>query len=271
MRVAQHVRLNSGTRMPIIGFGTWQIIFHTRKKVLQAIEAGYRLIDTAKIYGNEVGVGAAINESGVDRADIFVTTKLWNGEQGYDGSHRAFDESLRRLDLDYIDLYLIHWPSRERSTRRESWRALEEIYKSGRARAIGVSNYETEHLKEMFEYAKVKPAVNQIEFHPYIYKDNLPILELCQKHGIVVEAYSPLAHGRHANEPAIAEIASRHGASSAQIMLAWCLHHGTVPIPKTTDQARMKENLESVSIKLSTQDVKTLDNLSRGESVILRH
>ncbi len=262
------VKLNSGAEMPNLGFGTWQILFNVRKKVLQAINTGYRLIDTAKIYGNEVGVGAAVRDSGVDRQDIFLTTKLWNGDQGYDTAKIAFENSLIRLGLDYIDLYLIHWPGHDPARRKDSWRALEEIYDEESAKAIGVSNYKVEHLEELFNYAKVKPAVNQIEFHPYIYNEQLATLEFCRQQGIVVEAYSPLAHGRHSKEPIIAEIAAKHQASSAQIMLAWCLHHGTVPIPKSTDPGRMKENFQAIDVSLSVQELDKINSLSRDESII---
>jgi diketogulonate reductase-like aldo/keto reductase len=262
------VKLNTGYSMPNLGYGTWQIIFGARKKVIKAIEAGYRLIDTAKIYGNEVGVGAAVRDSGVDRSDIFVTTKLWTSEQGYESAKMAFDDSIKRLGLDYIDLYLIHWPGHDSARRRQSWVALEELYQEESARNIGVSNYKVEYLEELMAYAQVPPAVNQIEFHPYIYEEQLPTLDWCRARGIIVEAYSPLAHGRHSQEPLIADIAAKHNATSAQIMLAWCRHHGTVPLPKTTDAKRMKENLESVNIKLSVEEVNQLNSLSRDESVI---
>ncbi len=266
------IQLNTGNNIPNIGYGTWQIIFGTRKKVLKAIETGYRLIDTAKIYGNEVGVGAAVRESKIPRGEIFVTTKLWPGEMGHEKARRAFDDSLVRLGLDYIDLYLIHWPGNDGQKRMESWSAMEELYREESARAIGVSNFGVEHLEELFAYAKVKPAVNQIEFHPYIYADQKATLDFCKKHGIVVEAYSPLAHGRHVGEPLILEIAKKHNASSAQILLAWCLAHGTIPIPKSTDPGRMKENLDSVKINLSQDEVERINGLSRGESIItIRH
>lgn len=262
------IELNNGQKMPRFGFGTWQIVLNPRKKVLQAIEAGYRLIDTAKIYGNETGVGAAIRDSGLDRKELFVTTKLWNGDQGYEKALKAFDQSLVRLGLDYVDLYLIHWPGHDAAKRKQSWKALQEIYGEGSAKAIGVSNYEVEHLKELLVDAKVKPAVNQIEFHPYVYGEQKPILEFCKHHGIVVEAYSPLAHGKHSNESIIKEIAAKHKASLEQIMLAWCLHHGTVPIPKSTHQDRMLQNLDSINIKLSEKEIDQINNLSRKESVI---
>lgn len=262
------VKLNTGNDMPKIGYGTWQILFGARKKVIKAIEAGYRLIDTAKIYGNEVGVGAAVRDCGLDRSEIFLTTKLWTGDQGYESTKEAFDDSIKRLGLDYIDLYLIHWPGHDPDKRQQTWKAFEELYEEEFAKAIGVSNFKVEHLKEMNAYAKVQPAVNQIEFHPYIYEEQLPVLDWCKDRGVVVEAYSPLAHGRHAQEPLIAAIAAEHQATSAQIMLAWCMHHGTVPIPKTTNPERMMQNLQAVDIKLTTDEVNQLNSLSRDESII---
>ncbi len=257
--------------MPAIGFGTWQILFHSRKRVAQALEIGYRLIDTAKIYGNEVGVGAAIRSSNIPRKYIFLTTKLWNSDQGYENGLKAIDESLNRLRLDYIDLYLIHWPGHDAERRRASWKALEEIYTRGKTKAIGVSNYKVEHLDELKRYANVSPAVNQIEFHPFIYNEHKPVVDWCKRHNVVVEAYSPLAHGRHADNRIILDIAQKEGITSAQVMLAWCIHHGTVPIPKSTDAQRMLQNFEALDIKLKDYDIQALNNLSRGEHVIRGH
>ncbi len=257
--------------MPGIGYGTWQIIFGVHKKVLKAIETGYRLIDTAKIYGNEAGVGSAVRDSKVPRKDIFVTTKLWNSDQGYASAHKAFNDSLERLGLEYVDLYLIHWPGHDAPRRADSWKAMEEINKSGLAKNIGVSNYMATHLEELLSTAKVKPAVNQIEFHPYIYKDQKPVLEFCRKNNIIVEAYSPLARGRHANDKVIGNIAERHKATSAQIMLAWAITHETIPIPKTTDAERMRQNLDSQEITLTVEDIAKIDGLSQGEHVVGWH
>lgn len=269
--MAKSLKLNTGANMPIIGYGTWQIIFNVRKRVRAALDSGYRLIDTAKVYGNEPGVGAAVKTSGIKRSEIFVTTKLWNRDQGFVSATKAFDNSLKRLGLQYIDLYLIHWPSHDATTRKQSWLALEEIYKSGVARAIGVSNYTVAHLEEIAGFGTIVPAVNQIEFHPYIYETHLPILEYCREKAIVVEAYSPLAHGRYSKDSLISEIAKSKNATNAQIMLAWAMVHNTVPLPKTTDAGRMVENLAAVNIKLSSQDVEKVNNLSRGERVVKWH
>lgn len=258
----QTIKLNTGANMPAIGFGTWKIRFNgnAKKVVKQALDAGYRLIDTAKIYGNEKGVGAAIRESGIDRKEIFVTTKLWNGDQGYDNALNAFDESLKKLGLEYVDLYLIHWPVTGK--RLDSWRALQDIHRGGKAHNIGVSNFTVRHLEELVSKSEMVPSVNQIEFHPFIYKDQKPILDFCKQHKIVVEAYSPLAHGNRINDPVIRQIADKYKKSAAQIMLRWALQHGTVPIPKSTDQQRIVENIDIFDFNLSDNDLEVINNLS---------
>lgn len=258
----EHLKLNSGTTIPVIGFGTWQIVFHTKRKVTEAINAGNRLIDTAKVYGNEVGVGEAVRACGVPRDELFITTKLWNGDQGYDSALLAYDNSLKRLQLDYVDLYLIHWPSDDLDKRQDSWRALSELYKSGKVKAVGVSNYYADQIAEAVTATGVMPAVNQIEFHPFIYYEMQPTLEFCQREGIVVEAYSPLARGHHMQDPVINDIAEKHGKTNAQVLLRWCLQHGTVPIPKTSNPDRMRENLDVFDFKLTKQDMDKLNNLS---------
>lgn len=257
-------KLNSGIHIPAIGFGTWKIFpgLPTTKAVLDALAAGYRLIDTARIYGNENGVGKAIRQSALPRSEIFVTTKLWNASQGYKRAHRAFDNSLKRLGLDYVDLYLIHWPVSGK--RLESWRALEEIYASGRARAIGVSNFTARHLEELAEHSSITPAVNQVEFHPFLYKDQEELLRYCKQHKIIVEAYSPLAHAHRLQDPTLADIAKKYQQSSAQILLRWAIQHGTVPLPKSTHPERIHENLDIFNFELSDQDMKTINELSDG-------
>ncbi|MDB5164031.1 MAG: putative reductase [Candidatus Saccharibacteria bacterium] len=253
--------LNNGLVIPAIGFGTWQILLNGKAKnaVAEALKAGYRLIDTAKIYGNEKGVGQAIRESGIPREEIFLTTKLWNSDQGYDSAIDAFDDSLARLGFSYIDLYLIHWPATER--RHDAWRALQDIYKVGRAKAIGVSNYMVEHLEEVLGESEVVPAVNQIEFHPFVYRRQQPILAFCKAHNIVVEAYSPLARGSHLNHPSITEVAKKVGKSNAQVMLRWAIQHDTIPIPKSTNPDRIRENLAVFDFELAKEDMQRLNNL----------
>lgn len=258
------VKLNSGARMPAIGFGTWQVHGDTATEAVKtALEAGYRLIDTAKVYGNEVEVGEAVRSSGVPRNHIFVTTKLWTRDFGYESALEAFDESNERLNLGYIDLYLIHWPGTE--LRHDSWRAMVEIYERGDAKAIGVSNYEVKHLQELLERSGLEPAVNQIEFHPFIYHKQAPILAFCKKHNIIVEAYSPLAMGRHMKDRLISAIAKKTSKTNAQIMLRWAIQHGTVPIPKSAHQQRIKGNLDVFDFELSKQEMQALDGLGSGK------
>lgn len=248
-----------------MGFGTWHIVPNGRatRAVLNALDAGYRLIDTAKIYGNEKGVGDAIRQSTVSRDDIFVTTKLFNGDQGYKSALKAFEVSMRLLGLDYLDLYLLHWPVTGK--RLESWRALEEISASGRAKQIGVSNFTIKHLKELFAASSIRPAVNQIEFHPFMYEDQRPVLEFCQKEGIVVEAYSPLARGTMFKDNAtLTSLAKAYGKSNAQIILRWCVQHGTVPIPSSITPEHLHDNLDIFDFELSAKDMQAVDGLSNG-------
>jgi diketogulonate reductase-like aldo/keto reductase len=261
------IKLNTGAEMPQIGFGTWQIESQeaAANSVHTALEAGYRLIDTAKIYGNEEGVGKGIKGSGIAREEIFVTTKLWNGDQGYQSALKAFDASLERLGMDYIDLYLIHWPATDK--RAESWKALQEIYKSGRAKAVGVSNYTVGHLEELLAEFDTVPAVNQVEFHPFIYDEQKELLEFCKQKGIVLEAYSPLARAHNMENPALVAIAKRHAKTPAQIMLRWAIQHGTVPIPKSSNTQRIKENFMLFDFELAKEEIHTIDMLSGGNRV----
>jgi diketogulonate reductase-like aldo/keto reductase len=267
MKEVPTVKLNTGDKMPEIGFGTWKISNQkdAKKAVKTAIKVGYKLIDTAKIYGNEEGVGEGIKEGGVDRAELFVTTKLWNDDQGYESGLKAFDESLKRLGLEYVDLYLIHWPGTDR--RAEAWKALQEIQTQGLAKNIGVSNYTVRHLEEVLSSSKVVPAVNQIEFHPFIYEDQKEVLEYCKKNKIVVEAYSPLARARDMENTTLHAIAVRHGKTIAQVMLRWAIQHGTVPIPKSTNPGRTKENIEVFDFDLAEEEMNTINRLSSNKRV----
>ncbi|HVX58360.1 MAG TPA: aldo/keto reductase [Candidatus Saccharimonadales bacterium] len=258
------IELNNGLKMPSLGFGTWQLARgqETEKAVTCALKTGYRLIDTAKIYGNEESVGQAVTASEVPREDIFITTKLWNSDQGYDSALRAFDASLERLGLDYLDLYLIHWPATDK--RVDSWKALSEIYKQGRAKSIGVSNFTVRHLQEIMDVTDVVPAVNQIEFHPFIYKEQEEILKFCQGNGIVVEAYSPLAHAHDMSNRLFLELAEKYHKSPAQLMLRWAIAKGTVPIPKSGHTGRIQENFEVFDFELNESDIDAIDRLSSG-------
>lgn len=250
--------------IPSIGFGTWQLFpgKPTKQAVTAALDAGYRLIDTARIYANEGSVGKAIQASEIPRKDIFVTTKLWNASQGYDKAHRAFNNSLKRLRMDYVDLYLIHWPVTGK--RSESWRALGEIYDSGRAKNIGVSNYTVRHLEELLSKSKIVPAVNQIEFHPFLYNEQKELLAFSKRHGIVVEAYSPLAHGKKTDTTVLPEIAKKHKKSHAQIILRWCVQHGTVPLPKSGNPQHIRDNLDIFDFELTKTEMNQINDLSDG-------
>lgn len=263
------LKLNSGTTMPHFGFGTWNL--NGRECVEstgEALRIGYRLLDTAKIYGNETEVGEAVRKSSVPREEIFVTTKLWPSDFGHDQALQAFDESLERIGLEYIDLYLIHWPRSDKGKRQGSWRALRELYKQGHAKSIGVSNYSVENLEEVLSTSDVPPAVNQIEFHPYIYEEQRPILEFCKQHGIVVEAYSPLSQGHGLDSITVRDIAARAGKTPAQVVLRWAVQHGTIPIPKSAHAERIKENFEVFDFELPAEDIKMLDDLSRSTSFL---
>jgi len=251
--------------MPSIGFGTWQLSPEDAySSVAAALEIGYRLIDTAKIYQNEAAVGEAIRDSKVPRGAIFLTTKLWNSDQGYDSALKVFDASLKRLGLEYVDLYLIHWPGDDKHRRADSWRALQEIQKAGKAKAIGVSNYTVKHLQELLDSSDTRPAVNQVEFHPFIYNEQAELLDFCEVEGIVFEAYSPLARGRR-NDPLLEERARKYNKSASQVMLRWALQHGTVPLPRSADPDHIAENFEVFDFELSPVDMAAIDNINQTD------
>jgi diketogulonate reductase-like aldo/keto reductase len=258
------LKLNTGAEISAIGFGTWQLSPpHATQSVTDALEAGYRLIDTAKIYRNEQAVGEAVRSSNIPRQEIFLTTKLWQGDLGYDSAHRAIDESLDKLGLDYVDLYLIHWPGDNKDKRFDSWRAMAEIYQSGKAKAVGVSNFTVRHLQELLAKTDLVPAVNQIEFHPYLYGDQKALLEFCKQHNIVFEAYSPLARGLVDNDLLI-KIGQKYSKTSSQVMLSWAIQKGTVPLPRSSNPQHINENFDVFDFKLSEDDIKNIDGLSSG-------
>jgi diketogulonate reductase-like aldo/keto reductase len=254
--------LATGPRIPVVGLGVWQSPRGkgTRDAVATALRLGYRHVDTAKIYANEGDVGDGVRASELPREQVFVTTKLWNDDQGYDSALRAFDASLDRLKLEYVDLYLLHWPVAGR--RLDSWRALERIHGEGRAKAIGVSNFLVPHLEELLAHAKVVPAVNQIELHPFLQRRDT--VRLCQDKGIVVEAYSPLTHGKRLDHPAITAEAKRVGRTNAQVLLRWGVQKGFVTLPKSTKEKRIAENAALFDFELDADAMTRLDALEEN-------
>lgn len=262
MDIGTRVRLNDGSEIPRLGLGVFRAAAggEARRAVAEALKLGYRHVDTAGIYGNEADVGEAIRASGIPRDQIFVTTKLWNDDHGHDQALRAFDKSLKRLGLDHVDLYLIHWPVPGK--RLESWKALERIAREGRARSIGVSNFLERHLDELLATATIKPAVNQIEIHPFLQRRS--IRAACAAHGIVVEAYSPLTKGRRLAHPAVSAVARRVGRTPAQVLIRWGLQHDLVTLPKSARPERIAENAAVYDFELDAEAMKTLDGLEEG-------
>ncbi|GIF14439.1 aldo/keto reductase [Actinoplanes teichomyceticus] len=254
------IELNNGITMPQVGYGVFQIPEdETTRAVTVALEAGYRSIDTASAYGNEAGVGAALKASGIPRDELFVTTKLWNTDQGYDSTLRAFDASLARLGLEQLDLYLIHWPTPKQGKYLDTWRALEKIYQEGRVRAIGVSNFLPEHLQAVADLGGTIPAVNQIEVHPAL--QQRAVQEADQKLGVVTEAWSPLAQAGVLDNPAVTAIAEAHGRTPAQVVLRWHLQQGRVIIPKSATPSRIRENLDLFGFELTAEQISAIDAL----------
>ncbi|MEE9591951.1 MAG: aldo/keto reductase [Thermoplasmata archaeon] len=251
--------LNHGGPIPSVGLGVYRISpgRQTERSVSQALKVGYRLVDTAKLYRNERSVGRAIREERVDRSDVFVTTKLWNSDHGYERALRAFRKSQERLGLGPVDLYLIHWPVEGR--RLESWRALETLLEEGACRRIGVSNYMVHHLEELLDHSGVTPALNQIELSPYNFRSRQGVVEFCQAKGIQVEAYSPLTKGRRLRDPRLAEIGKAYGKTPAQVLLRWGYQHDFVVIPRSSNPRNIAENFAISDFNLSTEDMERLD------------
>ena len=261
MATVPTVRLNNGVEMPQLGFGVFLVPpDEVVAPVRAALDAGYRLIDTATLYGNEEGVGRAIAESGIPRDDIFVTTKVWNSDQGYDRTLQAFDLSLKLLGLDVIDLYLIHWPAPARDLYADTWRALERIYADGRARAIGVSNFPAPHLDRILAEGTVVPAVNQVELHPGFPQERLRAFNT--QHGITTESWAPLGRGQGLlDRPEVHTIADAHGKTPAQAVLRWHMQIGVVAIPKSVRPERIRENFDIVDFELTPDEIATLSAL----------
>ncbi|MFD7971911.1 aldo/keto reductase [Streptomyces clavifer] len=258
--------LNNGLEMPQLGFGVWQVPDdEASKAVATAIEAGYRSIDTAAVYGNEAGTGKGIAASGVERDELYVTTKVWNADQGYDSTLRAFDASLDRLGLDHVDLYLIHWPLPAKDAYVDTYKALEKIHADGRAKSIGVSNFLPEHLERLMGETSVVPAVNQIELHPQFQQAESRAFHAL--HGIVTEAWSPLGQGKGLTVPTVVAIAHKHGRTPAQVVLRWHLQTGHVAIPKSVTPSRIVENIGVFGFELDADDLAALAALDEGKRI----
>lgn len=255
--------LTNGVEMPHLGLGVWKVAEGKEAvaAVKYALETGYRLIDTAAVYKNEEGVGEGIRQSGVPRSELFVTTKLWNADQGYESTLQAFDTSLQKLGLDYVDLYLIHWPVAGQY--KQSWKALEKIYQSGQAKAIGVSNFQKHHLEDLRTEAQIAPMVNQIELHPMFTQE--PLRKYLQEQGIAVEAWSPLGQGTTLSNPTLNKIAAKYNKTAAQIILRWHLQHDIIAIPKSVHEERIKENITIFDFELSSEEMKQIDALNENK------
>jgi diketogulonate reductase-like aldo/keto reductase len=265
MNIQSTVSLKNGVKMPFFGLGVFPSKegHEVENAVLTALEAGYRHIDTAAVYGNERGVGIAVKKSGIPRNEVFITSKVWNSDQGYQTTFDAFEESVERLGTDYIDLYLIHWPKGELSI--ETWKALEEIYAQGRVKAIGVSNFLVHHLEMLLPHCKVMPMVNQVEFHPYLQQPTLQ--QFCRDHQIQLEAWSPIMKGKVNDIPVLQALAVKYGKTPAQIAIRWELQKQIVTIPKSVHQERILSNSDVFDFEISPEDMIKIDHLDKEQRV----
>lgn len=259
--VEKFMLLINGVKIPSIGFGTYKSgdDEETAKIIKNALNLGYKMIDTASFYNNEVGIGNGIKESGIDRKDIFIVTKLWNDDHGYDNTIEAFNKSLNNLQVDYIDLYLIHWPNKLNA---ETWRAFEHLYETGKVKAIGVCNFKVEHLEELKKTAKIMPMVNQVEIHPFSTKNN--IINYCKDNNIKVVAWSPISRGRVLSNDLMIDLSQKYKKSIVQIVLRWHMQKGVIPIPKSSNENRIKENMDIFDFEISSEDMKAIDSLDEG-------
>ncbi|MFC7393770.1 aldo/keto reductase [Scopulibacillus cellulosilyticus] len=255
--------LSNGVKMPWLGFGVFQVEEGetVESAVKHALKTGYRSIDTAAVYGNEKGVGNAIRESGIERDKLFVTTKVWNSAQGYDSTLQAFEESREKLGLDYVDLYLIHWPVEGKYI--DTWKAMEKLYHEGKVRAIGVSNFHEHHLQDLMKNTEVKPMVNQIELHPHLNQE--PLRNYCKENDIQVEAWSPLAQGKVLSDSVITKIADKYGKSPAQVVIRWDLQNGIVTIPKSVTPHRIEENANVFDFELTNEEMNQINAVNKDE------
>ena len=261
--IQDSVTLSNGVEMPWFGIGVYKVEDgeEVKRAVHAALNAGYRSIDTAAFYHNEEGVGQAIRESGIPRDELFITTKVWNDDQGYEETLRAFETSRKKLGIDIIDLYLIHWPVGGKYV--DTWKAMEKLYHEGKVRAIGVSNFNIDHLEDLMRHTKVKPAINQVELHPRLIQRELH--EFCKKHGIQIEAWSPLGRARIFGDPVLVQLAEKYGKTQAQIILRWELQNEIITIPKSVTPDRIRENAKVFDFELSEEDIRKIDGLNADE------
>lgn len=264
MSIQPMVTLNDGRQMPQLGMGLWQVTDAEAAEIVKsAVKVGYRSLDTAAFYKNEKGIGDGIRDAGVDRTELFVTTKLWNNRHGYDETFKAFDETMQRLGLDYVDLYLIHWPVPTENRYVETWKAFIKLREQGRVKSIGVSNFLPEHLERIIGETGVKPVLDQIELHPLFQQS--AARKFNASHGIVTEAWSPLGKGKLVNDPAIGDIAKKYGKSIAQVIIRWHLDSGNIVIPKSANPERMRDNFNVFDFKLSAEDMAAMAGLNKDE------
>jgi diketogulonate reductase-like aldo/keto reductase len=253
--------LSNGIQMPLLGLGVYDMYNkEAEQAVMDALEIGYRLIDTASLYNNEKEIGRAVKESGIPRNEIFITTKVGNEDHGYDSTLKAFDKSLEELSMEYVDLYLIHWPVKE--GRRETWLALEKLYNDQRVKAIGVANYLVPFLNEMETYATITPMVNQVEFTPWLYQQDLS--ELCKRKNIQLQSYSPITRGKKFGDPRLLQLCKKYDKSPAQIILRWNIEQGISTIPKSSNKERLQENFDTLQFSLTKEDVELMNNFDEG-------
>ncbi|MFB1049747.1 aldo/keto reductase [Paraliobacillus sp. JSM ZJ581] len=261
------VTLHNGVKMPWFGLGVYKVEDGDEvvDSVKKALNHGYKSIDTAAFYENESGVGKAIKESGVPRDELFITSKLWNSDQGYESTLQAFEATLNRLGLDYLDLYLIHWPVPAQAKFKETWKAMEKLYKEGKIKAIGVSNFKEHHLDELIKAAEIVPMVNQVEFHPHL--SQKPLRNYCEKHHIQMEAWAPLKRGEILDDPVLTKIADKYGKTAAQVILRWDLQSGVITIPKSVKEERIVANANIFDFYLSDEDMDAINMLNKDERV----
>lgn len=260
-----YITLNNGLKMPQLGFGVWQVEDDQAEiAVAEALKVGYRSIDTAMIYRNENGVGRAVKEANLPREELFITTKVWNSDQGFENTLRAYEESLDRLGLDYVDLYLIHWPAPKYDKYIDTYKAMEKLYHDGRVKAIGVCNFDIDHLERLLNECEVKPVLNQVECHPYFAQNKLK--EFCANHNIFVEAWSPLQQGGEVlKDEVIQKIANNHNKTSAQVVIRWHLQNNTIVIPKSVTASRIEENFNVFDFELSPSEMNEIHSLNRNQ------